>query len=517
MAMRFDRRSLIRGAGQLAILGSVAPVRALAAMPGAWPFTLGVAAGDPWPDGFVIWTRLAPDPLGEHGGMPMASVAVRWEVAEDHAFARVVQSGDALARPELAHSVHVEVQGLRPGRPYWYRFMAGGSDTSPVGTARTAPAADSSPERLRIAIAGCQKWEHGYFDAWGQLAAEPDLDLVFHYGDYIYEGAPTPLGPYIPRQHLGDEIYSLDDYRRRYAQYKADPHLQAAHAACAFAVSFDDHEVDNNWAGDFDRDGTPPEIFILRRMAAMQAWYEHIPVRRAQMPGLRGVLAYRRLDFGRLLAMHVLDTRSFRADQPCEDGKALPCPPKAHSSSAMLGQLQEDWLDAGLANEASWNLLAQQVLVMPFDRRPGADAAPDFAFDTWDGYRPARKRLLDSIARHSPGRAVIASGDYHRHFAGTVPMDEEALDGEMAAVEFLATSISSGGDGMPNPDAAFQLSNNPHIELMTDQRGYQLFDITPHSWRTDVKVMDRVSTPGGRISTLASFVAKPGRVAIDKV
>ncbi len=513
--MRFDRRSLIWGAGQLAILGSFAPVRAFAAMPGAYPFTLGVAAGDPWPDGFVIWTRLAPDPLGEHGGMPMAPVTVRWEVAEDDSFTRVVRSGEALARPELAHSVHVEVDGLLSRRPYWYRFMAGGNNTSPVGMARTAPAAVDLPERLRIAVAGCQKWEHGFFDAWGHLAAEPELDLVFHYGDYIYEGAPTPLSSYIPRQHLGGELYSIDDYRRRYAQYKADPQLQAAHAACAFAVSFDDHEVDNNWAGDFDRDGTPPEIFALRRMAAMQAWYEHMPVRRAQMPGMHGMLAYRRLAFGRLLDMHVLDTRSFRSDQPCEDGKALPCPFAAHASPTMLGQAQEDWLDAGLGGQARWNLLAQQVLMMPYDRRPNAAAEPDYPFDTWDGYRPARKRLTDSIARHGRGNTVVASGDFHRHFAGTVPLDDTRPDGEMVAIEFLATSITSNGDGMPIPDAEFQLSNNPHIKLMTDQRGYQLFEISPEKWRTDVKVMDRVSTAGGRISTAASFSATPGRVAID--
>ncbi|HZF46534.1 MAG TPA: alkaline phosphatase D family protein, partial [Sphingomonadaceae bacterium] len=249
---------------------------------------------------------------------------------------------------------------------------------------------------------------------------------------------------------------------------------------------------------------------------ALQAWYEHLPVRRAQMPGLRGVTAYRRLDFGRLLAMHVLDTRSFRSDQPCADGKALPCLPQAHASPDMLGQAQEEWLDAGLANGAQWNLIAQQVLVMPYDRRASADAAPDLAFDTWDGYRPARQRLKESIMRRSHGRAVIASGDYHRHFAGTVPLDDDRPDGEMAAVEFLATSISSGGDGRIIPDAEFQMANNPHIGLMTDRRGYQLFDIAPRSWRTEVKIMDRVSSPGGRISTLASFTVSPGRVALER-
>lgn len=193
----------------------------------------------------------------------------------------------------------------------------------------------------------------GIFDAWGHLSREPDLDLVFHYGDYIYEGAAKPLGGRTVRQHVGGEIYSIDDYRRRHALYKTDANLQAAHAACAFAVSFDDHEVDNNWAGPLDQDGTPPELFQLRRIGALQAWYEHMPVRRAQLPDMHGITAFRRLDYGRLLRMHVLDTRSFRSDQPCNDGKIQPCPADARVSSTMLGATQENWLDEGLSGNAT--------------------------------------------------------------------------------------------------------------------------------------------------------------------
>lgn len=240
--MQIDRRALLKGAGQLALVAGFAPQRLLAAPLGANPFTLGVAAGDPWPDGFVIWTRLAPRPLEANGGMPHVAVPVGWEVSEDERFSRVVRKGEALARPELGHSVHVELGGLQPHRHYWYRFTVAGSDVSPVGMARTAPAAGMLVDRARIAVAGCQHWEAGFFDAWGHLAREADLDLVFHYGDYIYEGAARPLGGAIVRQHVGGEIYSIDDYRRRHALYKTDPHLQAAHASCAFAVSFDDHE-----------------------------------------------------------------------------------------------------------------------------------------------------------------------------------------------------------------------------------------------------------------------------------
>ncbi|MDB5422262.1 MAG: alkaline phosphatase, partial [Brevundimonas sp.] len=203
---------------------------------GGYPFSLGVAAGDPLPDGFVIWTRLAPRPLEEHGGMPMRPFAVRWEVSEDEGFSRIVQAGETIARPELGHSVHVEVESLRPRRPYWYRFRIEGDDASPVGVARTAPAAHDTPERLRLAVAGCQHHQAGWFDAWRHLSQENDLDAVFHYGDYIYEGGapanPSVIlgsdGQPVDRSHFGGEIYSLDDYRRRYAQYKSDPDLQAA-------------------------------------------------------------------------------------------------------------------------------------------------------------------------------------------------------------------------------------------------------------------------------------------------
>lgn len=522
--MELCRRTFLKVGGSVALVAGMSGAPLLARPLGANPFMLGVASGDPWPDGFVIWTRLAPHPLEEHGGMPMVSVPVGWEVAEDHAFTRVVRKGEAIARPELGHSVHVELSGLKPRRPYWYRFIVAGSDISPVGSARTAPAADMMPERLRIGVAGCQNYEHGYFTAWRHLADEPDLDLIFHYGDYIYEGAASSLtgqGPRtgkmaIVRQHFGDEIYSIDDYRQRYAQYKSDPDLQAAHAACAFAPSFDDHEVDNNWAGDLDQDGTAPDIFILRRAAALQAWYENMPVRSAMFPGPQGITAYRRLDYGRLMRIHALDTRSYRSDQPCDDGKIKPCPVEAHVSPTLLGATQERWLDEGMGHDSVWNLLAQQVLVMPMDRRAPGASEPVIATDTWDGYRPARRRLVESIRRHGLSNVVIASGDYHKHFAGAVPVLDEAPEGEMAAVEFLATSISSEGNGQPIGDLDTIYANNPHLKLFNGARGYQLFDISAKVWKTDVKVIDQVEAPGGKVGTLAKFEVTPDRSELHR-
>jgi len=518
-AMTIDRRSLLKsGAGLLLLSGLPAHAGVLSRSLGANPFTLGVAAGDPWADGFVIWTRLATRPLDEHGGMPQAVVPVSWEVSEDERFSRVVRKGEALARPELGHAVHVEVSGLLPHRHYWYRFSVMGSDVSPIGRARTAPAAGAALDRLRIGVAGCQHWEAGFYDVWGALAREKDLDLVFHYGDYIYEGAGRPVGQGAVRSHHGDEIYSLDDYRRRYAQYKSDPHLQAAHAASAFAASFDDHEVDNNWAGDYDQDGTPPEVFLLRRLAGYQAWYENMPVRRAQMPSTAGITAYRRLDYGNLLRTHVLDTRSYRTDQSCNDvARAETCTPEAHASPEMLGHAQEAWLDEGLGNDATWNLLAQQVIVMPFDvRAPGA-SRPVFETDLWDGYRPAKARLRESIRRHGLTNVIIATGDHHKHAAGVVPERDEAPDGKGVAVEFLATSISSGGNGRGDDGFTHILENNPNFDLYTDRRGYQIFDITDESWTTDVKVMDEIEKPGGTIRTLVRYQVTPDRAELHRV
>ena len=520
-SFHIDRRRLLAAAGGMALFAGFAPVSAAMPKFRRYPFSLGVASGDPWPDGFVIWTRLAPEPLAEHGGMPMVAVPVRWEVSEDARFARIVRSGEAVARPELAHSVHVEVDGLRPHRPYWYRFHVEGAEASTAGTARTAPAGGDMVDRLRLAVAGCQAYPHGWYEAWGHLSEEADLDAVFHYGDYIYETAGHPgaahlqvrdaAGGIVDRSHFGDEIYSLDDYRRRYAQYKGDRHLQAAHAAAAFVMSFDDHEVDNNWAGRFDQDGAPPEVFALRRFAAMQAWYEHMPVRRAQLPGPRGIVMHRRLDFGALLRMHILDTRSYRGDQPCTEPGETICR-TGDPNAPLLGAGQDAWLDKGLRNKAAWNLIAQQVFVMPLYETAGDGlrklrAGPD----SWSGYPGARKRLVRSIARHDLTNVIIATGDAHIHAVGTVPARDDEPDGPAVATEFLSTSITSGGDGSAEPLERHKalLAASPNVALLNDQRGYQTYDITPREWRTDVKVMDRVQTPGGSLGTLARFVVTP--------
>lgn len=511
---QFNRRTLIKTGLSLALwAGADAPGLLARTRFTHDPFTLGVAAGDPWPDGFVIWTRLAPEPQAPDGGMPPHDVPVRWEVAEDPGFRKIARSGDAVAVAGLAHSVHVEIDGLRAHRPYWYRFLVAGAATSPVGTARTAPAAGASLDRMRLGMLGCQDLEMGFFTGYAHLAREPDLDAVFHYGDYIYEMAPrtTPS----PRKHLGGECYTLDEYRRRYAHYKTDPDLQAAHAAVAFIMSFDDHEIDDNWAGAFDKDGNPPAIFALRKAAALQAWYEHVPVRRAQRPGPKGVRGYRRLDYGTLMRMHVLDTRSYRSDQECERPGIVreeldACYPVDRSDRTMLGAAQEAWLDRGLANSARWNFIAQQVLFMPYDARKDGAVAPIVGKDNWNGYSLSRQRLLDSIARRDLKNVVIGSGDLHQHVVGSVPRHAEDVEGPAIASEFLATSISSGGTGGAHyPGETDTLDHNPNVKLLNNQRGYQIFTVTPDLWHADVKVLDQVDRPGGSIATLAKFVVDP--------
>lgn len=510
------RRRLLTAGLSLAAFGALAPT-ALLAHPTFRhdPFSLGVAAGDPAPDGFVIWTRLAPEPQTPDGGMAPVSVPVRWQVAEDEAFRRIVRSGLATANPDLAHSVHVEVDGLRPQRTYWYRFIVAGADASPVGRARTTPLANAPADQLRIAMVGCQDFQRGLYTAYGHMANEPDLDLVYHYGDYIYETGPA-AGAAV-RRHLSAEVYSLDDYRRRYAQYKADPDLQAAHRAVAFVVAFDDHEIDNNWAGAYDQDGSPQAVFALRKAAALQAWYEHMPVRRAQRPGPTGVSMYRRLDYGSLARMHVLDTRSYRDDQLCEapglsaaDLRA--CRGVDRPERSMLGARQEAWLDRGLDATTGWNFIAQQVLFLPYDSRKDGETTPGGGNDSWMGYPFARDRLVKSIADRGLTNVVIGSGDVHQHFVGSVPRRAEDLTGPAIASEFLATSISSNGTGGPRYAGELHaLDHNPHVQLLNNQRGYQLFTITPKLWAADIKVVDQVDRPGGALNVLAKFVVDPGR------
>ncbi|MEO3472881.1 alkaline phosphatase D family protein [Roseomonas sp. CAU 1739] len=522
-----SRRGLLRGAAGLAALAALAPAARPAQAQQAfrsYPFALGVASGDPAPDGFVIWTRLAPEPLTPDGGMVRAPLPVNWEVAEDRTFARVAASGTAIARPELAHAVHVEVGGLAPGRPFFYRFRVGG-EVSRVGRARTAPAAGATPARLRFATAGCQHYEHGFFTAWAHIAEEADLDFVFHYGDYIYEyrgRAPGQPGwGSRVRQHIGEETISLADYRLRYAQYRSDLDLQAAHAAHPFLPSYDDHEVENNWAGiHSEKDGrgrypiaVPPEVFALRKAAAFQAWYEHMPVRRTAIPRGPDITAYRRLDFGTLARVNVLDTRQFRDDQPCGDRNGPPCAEVSRPDAQMLGPTQEAWLLAGVTDSpARWNILAQQVPMMRRLLRGGG-----IAMDKWDAYPAARQRLLDGmVARRTPN-PIVLSGDVHVALASTIRQRPEDADSAPVAVEFTATSATSEGDGAEmTPAGEETLRRNPDMALYHARRGYCVTEATAARMTTDYVALPFVTREGAPRQTVATLAVEAGRAAIQR-
>ena len=502
----FTRRTFIAGAAATAL---AAPAVISAQGFNRYAFSLGVAAGDPSPDGFVIWTRLAPEPLADHGGMAMTAWPVTWEVASDEGFGTIAAHGEATARPELGHSVHVEVAGLQPGRPYWYRFRAGG-DRSIHGRARTLPLAAGSPQALRFGVAGCQSWDDGYYAAWRHMAEE-DLAFVYHYGDYIYEyrAGATRRGRggeliVAVRQSVGDTLYDLADYRRRYAQYKSDPDLQRAHAAHAFFMTYDDHEVADNWVQDI-RGDVPPEIFRTRRAAALQAWYEHMPVRRALMPRYGEVALRRSARYGDLVEMDFLDTRQFRSDQPCEDGFKPACAGVNDPAATVLGPEQEAWLNRNLARrDVRWNCLAQQIMMMSLDRRIGSEPEKLLNLDTWAGYEMPRRRLLARM--RGLDNVVVLTGDEHQNFAGLLHDRDVPV-----AVEFVATSISSEGDGQDLRAGSDRiLAENPQLRFINSQRGYLTCEVTPDEWRTNFMVMDRVSTPGGSISKRATVSVPRG-------
>jgi len=512
----FSRRDLLAGAGA-SLIAAPAILRAQQLFT-AFPFRLGIASGDPGPDGFVIWTRLCPDPFDEHGGMPTAPIAVDWAVYDDDAMQRVVQKGVATAWPELGHSVHVELSGLEPDRPYWYRFTVGREKTV-LGRARTTPLRGKPLERIRFGVAGCQAYEDGLYTAYAHLAQE-DVAFVWHYGDYIYEERARQVNydrngsPRVHvRDHVGADCYTIGDYRRRYAQYKMDPDLQAAHIAAPWFTTFDDHEIVDNWTAGVSPYQPDPALFAFRRAAAMQAYYEHMPLRKASMPNAGAIQLYRRTRFGDLLDAHFLDTRQYRSPQPCHGSFEPTCPGVADARATVLGTAQEAWLAKGLrAHDTRWNLIAQQVMMMPLDRRSSEEAAKIRNMDSWGGYDVARERMLAGF--EGLGNVVVMTGDEHQNFAGE--LRRNAGQGEAVAVELVTTSISSGGNGWIKAAAAEQIRrHNPFLKYSSDRRGYAICELTPTLWRTSFRGVDQVTAPGGAISTLATAAIERGRPVLN--
>lgn len=530
-----NRRQALTGAAVAAgavVLGSASPSGSSAAAtpPAAEtadPFLLGVASGDPLPDAVVLWTRLVRDPLDARS-MPARPAVVGWQIAEDERFRRVARAGSAIARPELAHSVHVDVRGLRPGREYFYRFRSG-PHLSPVGRTRTAPAAFADAARLRLAVVSCQDFQNGYWPAYLGLADE-DLDVVLHLGDYIYENDPHSRLP--DRNHTTpatpglDQLRTLDDYRNRHAQYKGDPALRAAHAATAFVSTWDDHEVENNYAtltdeiDDTGERSQTPRQFAAQRAAGYQAYYEHMPIRALLRPGSSGLRIYRGFDFGRLARISVLDTRQYRTDQPGGyPGDLGPEPPGAGNTDGTLtGAEQERWLTRALTRSpARWNVVAQQVM-MSRTRFPNPAQVPPSIVnvDQWDGYQPQRRRLLDLLERARVANPVFLAGDIHSTWISELRVDFDDLAAPAVAVEFVGTSISSDFPvAFDAPIKQFNPLLNPHVRYFDGlKRGYLRCDISRTAWRTDVRVVDTIEVRDAPTRTDASFIVESGHPAV---
>lgn len=505
-----DRRAFL--AGGLALIGAGALSR-VQARPrwDASPFSLGVASGDPSEDGVVLWTRLAPDPLNG-GGMVPGAVEVTWEIAEDDAMRRIVKSGRAAATADWAHAVHVEADGLQPHREYWYRFHAGAA-TSPIGRTRTLPRSKDDVDRLRFAFASCQHYETGFFTAYRHMATE-DLDLVFHLGDYIYEYAGIDNRV---RKHRGAEIMTLEEYRNRYAQYKLDPDLQAAHAAFPFIVTPDDHEVENNYANDISENNDPRDAFLRRRAAAYQAYYEHMPLRRRSVPSGPNIQLYRQFGYGRLASFFVLDTRQYRTDQPCGDGQKAECPGMKDPKATMMGAAQEKWLfDAMSRSKGRWNVIPQQVMVAKVDQMPGPEER--YSMDQWSAYDAGRTRLLEFLASRRGANPVVLTGDIHSNWVNDLKVNFRDADAPAIATEFVGTSITSGGDGVDQtPRMKDVLGENPFVRFQNSQRGYVSCSVTSGAWHADYQVLEHVSKPDAPRHTRASFRVRDGRPGAERL
>ena len=511
-----DRRALLLGlAGTgVAALSHPRSARAAAALRfDADPFTLGVASGYPGPTAIVLWTRLAPEPTAPGGGMPERVVPVRWELSSDETFRRLIRSGTAYAEPEWAHSVHVELDGLQPATNYWYRFQAGNA-RSATGRTRTAPAPGAENARMRIAVASCQQYEHGYYAAYRHML-EDNLDLVLHVGDYIYEAS---WGRDLVRSHGSPECYTLDDYRARHALYRTDRDLAAAHAACPWMVTWDDHEVDNDYAGAVSEEDDVPELFLARRAAAYQAYYEHMPLPRRAVPFGASMRLYTSRAFGSLASVYMLDERQYRSPQACPRpgrrgaNRVRDCAELAAPDRTKLGPQQERWYEAQLtASKSLWNLTAQGTVVAFLDELPGP--GEQFWTDAWNGYPVARQRLLDATERSGAKNPVLLSGDIHAFLASNLNRDPADPGSPVIAAEFTTTSISS--QALPQLELDKRRQENPSVVWAnSERRGYLRLDLDRERLRADLVAIDSVTRPDAGHSVQASFVVEAGQPGV---
>ncbi len=524
-----QRRRFLIASGFATAVGSL-PLWARASNAlGYNPFTIGVASGDAQSNNILIWTRLTtpPESLGTTDAPQLPPLKVHWEVAHDEQFRQIIANGNTKATAEWGHSVRVQVDGLAPDHWYFYRFMCGDA-TSITGRCCTAPLANADVRQLRLAVASCQRWEHGFYTAWRQVAQDAP-DMVLFLGDYIYEYAQPEKAEGLARPQPLRTAHTLQDYRDRYALHKSDAHLQAAHAVCNWSVIWDDHEVENDYVAQYGRG--EPAHFLERRMAAWQAFYENMPLRPAAMLRNQQRLAlYRTLNWGRLARLHMLDGRQYRDLQACRTpGQASTgtvdietCTALQDPTRSFLGWEQERWLGQQLKTDAQsaataprWTSLVQTTLFSPRSCKNGKQAT-----DSWDGYPAARQRLVSQIRQTRPRNTVVLGGDIHQNYVCAIAQQSAQAPGRdnpIVASEFCGTSISSrSGTTQAKVDAI--VAHNPQVlYARSDERGYSLLHITPQAMSCELRAVTNPLQADSSIYTLARFVVQDGRPGPEKI
>ncbi|MGW4225209.1 alkaline phosphatase D family protein [Streptomyces bauhiniae] len=532
-----SRRTVVKAAAAGAVLAgplaAALPARAATAAP---VFLHGVASGDPLPDGVLLWTRVTPVPEALPGSGVGPDTEVGWAVARDKAFTDVVATGSTTATAATDHTVKADIRGLQPGTDYWFRFTSGGAQ-SPVARTRTAPAADAAVTGLRFGVVSCANWEAGYFSPYRHLAARGDLDAWLHLGDYIYEygtGEYGTRGTVVRPHSPAHEILTLADYRIRHATYKTDPDLQALHLAAPVVAIWDDHEfADNAWSGGATNHTEGAEgAWAARQAAAKQAYFEWMPVR----PAVAGT-TYRRLRFGKLADLSLLDLRSFRSQQAATASGSVDDPDRT-----LTGRAQLDWLKAGLkGSDTKWRLVGNSVMISPFAvgalsadlLRPLAKllGLPQEGIavntDQWDGYTDDRRELLAHLKANAIGNTVFLTGDIHMAWANDVPHDAGTYPlSASAATEFVVTSLTSDNlddivkvpEGTVSAVAAPVIqAANRHVHWVdTDRHGYGVLDITAERAQMDYYVISDRRSPNATSAWARSYRTRSGTQKVER-
>lgn len=532
------RRTVVKAAAATAVLaGPLAATLPARAVDQAPAFLHGVASGDPLPDGVLLWTRVTPVPEAIPGSGIGPDTEVSWTVARDKAFTNVVAKGSTTATAASDHTVKADIRGLEPGTDYWFRFSAGGTD-SPAARTRTAPAHDAAVTGLRFGVVSCANWEAGYFAPYRHLAARGDLDAWLHLGDYIYEYGTGEYGTRgtVVRPHApAHEIVTLSDYRTRHARYKTDPDLQALHAAAPVVAIWDDHEFANDaWTGGAENHTEGAEgTWSARQAAAKQAYFEWMPVR----PAIAGT-TYRRLRFGKLADLSLLDLRSFRSQQVKIGNGEVDDPDRT-----LTGRAQLDWLKAGLqASDTTWRLVGNSVMISPFAIGSlSADLLKPLAkllglpqeglalnTDQWDGYTDDRREILTHLRANAIRNAVFLTGDIHMAWANDVPVDAGTYPlSPSAATEFVVTSVTSDNldDIVKVPEGTLSAVASPviraanrHVHWVdTDRHGFGVLDITAERAQMDYYVISDRAKRDATAKWSRSYRTRSGTQKMERV